>query len=106
MKAMILAAGGATRLYPLTYSLPKPMVPVLNLPVIEHIVELLARHGFNAIMVNVHYPSPGITDQLQDGSRFGVKLQYSHEPELLGTAGGVRNVAEFFDDTFLVIGAD
>ncbi|ODT56419.1 hypothetical protein ABS71_21915 [bacterium SCN 62-11] len=103
---MILAAGGATKLYPLTYSLPKPLVPVLNVPVIEHIVELLARHGFDEVMINVHYLDRLITDQLGDGSRFGVKIHYSYEPELLGTAGGVKNVAEFFTETFLVIGAD
>lgn len=106
MKAMILAAGGATKLYPLTYSLPKPLVPVLNVPVIEHIVGLLATHGFDEIMINLHYLHRLITDQLGDGSRFGVKIHYSFEPELLGTAGGVKNVAEFFKDTFLVIGAD
>lgn len=106
MKAMILAAGGATKLYPLTYSLPKPLVPVLNVPVIEHIVGLLASHGFKEVMINLHYLHRLITDQLGDGTRFGVKIHYSYEPELLGTAGGVKNVAEFFKDTFLVIGAD
>lgn len=106
MKAMILAAGGATKLYPLTYSLPKPLVPVLNMPVIEHIVGLLASHGFDEIMINLHYLHRLITDQLGDGSRFGVKIHYSYEPDLLGTAGGVKNVAEFFKETFLVIGAD
>lgn len=106
MKAMILAAGGATKLYPLTYSLPKPLVPVLNVPVIEHIVGLLKRHGFDEVMINLHYLHRMIEEQLGDGSRFGVKIHYSFEPELLGTAGGVRNVADFFQETFLVIGAD
>ena len=103
---MILAAGGATRLYPLTHTLPKPMVPVLNVPVIEHLIELLARHGFTDIMVNLHYLHRFITDYLQDGSRWNVRIHYSHEPELMGTAGGVRKVREFFDETFLVIGGD
>lgn len=103
---MILAAGGATKLYPLTYSLPKPLVPVLNVPVIEHIVGLLAQHGFQDVVINLHYLHRMIEDQLGDGSRFGVKIRYSFEPELLGTAGGVRNVADFFKETFLVIGAD
>lgn len=106
MKAMILAAGGATKLYPLTYSLPKPLVPVLNVPVIEHVVELLAQHGFSDIVINLHYLHRMIQDQLGDGSRFGVRIRYSFEPELLGTAGGVKNVADYFDSTFLVIGAD
>ncbi len=103
---MILAAGGATRLYPLTHTLPKPMVPVLNIPVIEHLIELLARHGFTDIMVNLHYLHRVISDYLQDGSRWGVRIHYSHEQELMGTAGGVRKVADFFDETFLVIGGD
>lgn len=106
MKAMILAAGGATRLYPLTYSLPKPLVPVLNLPVIEHIIRLLKRHGFDDIVINLHYLHRMIEDELGDGSQLEVKIRYSFEPELLGTAGGVRNVADFFSDTFVVIGAD
>lgn len=106
MKAMILAAGGATKLYPLTYTLPKPLVPVLNVPVIEHIVGLLQRHGFCDIVINLHYLHRLIEDHLGDGSKFGVRIRYSFEPELLGTAGGVRNVRDFFDSTFLVIGAD
>ena len=106
MKAMILAAGGATKLYPLTYSLPKPLVPVLNRPVIEHILTTLASHGFDEIVINLHYLHRMIEDALGDGSRFGVKIRYSFEPELLGTAGGVRQVADFFNETFLVIGAD
>ena len=106
MKAMILAAGGATRLYPLTYTLPKPLVPVLNVPVIEHLIALLHRHSFDEIVINVHYLHRTITEALGDGHRFGVKLHYSHEEELLGTAGGVRRVADFFDDTFLVVGGD
>ncbi|MGE0494835.1 MAG: sugar phosphate nucleotidyltransferase [Vulcanimicrobiota bacterium] len=106
MKAMILAAGGASRLYPLTYTLPMVMVPVVNVPVVEHLICLLKQHGFDEIMVNLHYLHRVITDHLGDGSRWGVKLSYSHEEELSGTAGGVKRVADFFDDTFLVIGGD
>lgn len=106
MKAMILAAGGATHLYPLTYTLPKPLVPVLNTPVIEHILGLLQRHGFEEVIINVHYLHRMIEDRLGDGSRYGVRIHYSFEPELLGTAGGVSNVRQHFDSTFLVIGAD
>ena len=106
MKAMILAAGGATRLYPLTHTLPKPLVPMLNVPVIEHLIALLCRHGFTDIVINVHYLHRTITEALGDGERFGVRLKYSHEEDLLGTAGGVRRVSDFFDDTFLVIGGD
>ncbi len=108
MKAMILSAGGATRLYPLTYSLPKPLVPVMNVPVIEHIVELLKRHGFDEIVINLHYQAKLLISALGDGSRFGVKIQYSVEEELLGTAGGLRQVAAQLDgdEPFLVIGGD
>lgn len=106
MKAMILAAGGANRLYPLTYSLPKALVPVLNAPVIEHIIALLSRHGFRDIIINIHYLHRLLEERIGDGSRFGVTLQYSFEPELLGTAGGVRNVRDQLTETFLVIGAD
>lgn len=106
MKAMILAAGGATHLYPLTYTLPMVMVPVVNTPVIEHLVRLLARHGFDQIVVNLHYLHRTITGYLGDGSQWGVSIRYSHEDALCGTAGGVKRVSEFFDDTFLVIGGD
>jgi mannose-1-phosphate guanylyltransferase/phosphomannomutase len=106
MKAMILAAGAGTRLDPLTRNIPKPMVPIVNKPVMEHIVELLASHGFNEIMVNIHYLGHVIKDYFRDGSRWGVKIYYSEEEKLLGTAGGVRRVADFFDDTFIVIGGD
>lgn len=106
MKAMILAAGGATKLYPLTYTLPKPLVPVLNRPVIEYIIDLLSRHGIRDLIINLHYLHRSIEEALGDGSRFGVRIFYSFEPELRGTAGGVRQVADHFDSTFVVIGAD
>jgi NDP-sugar pyrophosphorylase family protein len=107
MKAMILAAGGATRLYPLTYTLPKPLVPILNIPVIEHIIHHLVRHGFDELTVNVHYSHRMLMDRLQDGSQYGARIEYSYEPELMGTAGGVKFAAERFQqETFLVINSD
>lgn len=106
MKAMILAAGGGTRLHPLTHQMPKPMVPIANVPVMEHIIRLLARHGFKQIAVNLYYLPQFITDYFGDGSRLGVTLHYSVEEELLGTAGGVRKLQDFFDEDFLVIGGD
>lgn len=106
MKAMILAAGGGTRLQPLTFSLPKPMAPVVNIPVMEHIVELLVRQGFSEIMVNLYYLPHFIEEYFEDGSRWGARILYSKEKEPLGTAGGVKAVSSFFDDTFLVIGGD
>jgi mannose-1-phosphate guanylyltransferase len=107
VKAMLLAAGLGTRLRPLTYELPKPMVPVLGRPVMEHILRLLAKHGFDDVVANLHYFPDLIRGRFGDGSDYGVRLVYSHEPELLGTAGGVRNVRDHFgDETFLIISGD
>jgi NDP-sugar pyrophosphorylase family protein len=106
MKAMILAAGVGSRLDPLTRNIPKPMVPIINKPVMEHIIELLARHGFTKIMVNLHYYADQIQDYFGDGSKWGVKIQYSLEDRLWGDAGSVKRCEEFFDTTFLVIGGD
>jgi len=106
MRGMILAAGLGTRLRPITYAMPKPMVPVLDRPVIEHIVELLARHGFAEVIANLHWFPELIRERLGDGSRFGIDLAYSEEEALLGTAGGVRNAAGFLGESFLVISGD
>jgi mannose-1-phosphate guanylyltransferase len=101
MKAMVLAAGLGTRLRPLTYEITKPMVPVLDRPVMEHIVELLERYGFDEVIANLHYFPDSIREY------FGERLSYRFEPELLGTAGGVRGCADFFgDEPFLVISGD
>jgi len=97
MKAMVLAAGLGTRLKPLTYELPKPMVPVLDRPVMAHIVGALERQGFDEIVANVHYYPETIEGY------FGDRITYRHERELLGTAGGVRNVADFFGEEPIVI---
>src|SRR5206468_11681678 len=102
-----MAAGLGTRLRPLTYGVPKPMVPVVNRPVMEHILALLRRHGFDEVVANLHWFPDTIRERFGDGSELGVDLTYSHEDELLGTAGGVRNVAEFFgQEPFLVMAAD
>lgn len=104
---MLLAAGLGTRLRPLTYEVPKPMVPVLGIPVMEHILRLLARHGLDDVIANLHYFPEQIEGRFGDGSQWGVKLRYSHEEELLGTAGGVRNVRDHFGgETFLIISGD
>ena len=101
MRAMVLAAGLGTRLRPLTYEITKPMVPVLDRPVMEHILDLLDRHGFHEVIANLHYFPDTIREY------FGNRLAYRHEPELLGTAGGVRGCAEFFGaEAFLVISGD
>jgi len=101
MKAMVLAAGLGTRLRPLTYEITKPMVPVLDRPVMEHIVELLARHGIEEVVANLHYFPDSIREY------FGERISYRFEEELLGTAGGVRACRDFFgDEPFLVISGD
>ncbi len=106
MKAMVLAAGLGTRLRPVTRSVPKPMVPVLNRPVMEHIVRLLARNGFTEVIANVHWFPEVIKGHFGDGSAFGIEISYSFEERLLGTAGGVRFASHFFDDDFLIISGD
>jgi mannose-1-phosphate guanylyltransferase len=106
MRAMVLAAGLGTRLRPITYAMPKPMVPVVNRPVMEHIVRLLARHNFTEAIANLHWFPELIEGHFGDGADFGVELSYSAEKQLLGTSGGVRNVAGFLGDSFLIISGD
>lgn len=107
MRAMILAAGQGTRLYPLTFSLPKPLAPVVNRPVMEHIIRLLVSQRMNEIMINLHYMPEIISGYFTDGGELGASITYSHEERLLGTAGGVKKVREWFGhQTFLVIGGD
>ncbi len=107
MRAMILAAGLGTRLRPITYEVPKPMVPVVGRPVMEHIVRLLRGHGFTEVIANLHHFPDAVRDHFGDGSEHGLELSYSFEEALLGTAGGVRNAAGFFgDESFLVISGD
>ena len=101
MRAMVLAAGLGTRLRPLTYEITKPMVPVLDRPVMEHILDLLARHGFEEVIANLHYFPESIKEY------FGERLSYRFEEQLLGTAGGVRACKDFFgEEPFLVISGD
>lgn len=106
MKAMIMAAGVGKRLMPLTVGLPKPMVPVGNQPLMDRMISLLAEQGFHQLISNIHYHPQAIVDYFQEGRAWGVSLQYSYEEELLGTAGGVKKCAPFFDDTFAVISGD
>ena len=106
MKAMVLAAGLGTRLRPITYGMPKPMVPVLNRPVMEHTLRLLSHHGFKEAIANLHWFPEVIEGHFGDGSEFGIDLSYSREERLLGTAGGVRKAAGFLGDSFLVVAGD
>ncbi len=107
VKAMIMAAGLGTRLYPLTRTTPKPMVPVAGRPVMQHMLDLLVRHGVAEVAANLHYYPEQITDCFGDGSASGVKLHFNYEEELLGTAGGVGAFRELFSEgTFLVMSGD
>ncbi len=119
MKAMILAAGKGTRVRPITYTIPKPLIPILQKPVMEFLVELLRQHGFDQIMVNVSHLANEIESYFRDGQRFGVQIGYSFEGrieengeligEAVGSAGGMRRIQDFspfFDDTFVVLCGD
>ncbi|RMD72282.1 MAG: NDP-sugar synthase [Cyanobacteria bacterium J149] len=118
MKAMILAAGKGTRVRPITHTIPKPLIPILQKPVMEFLVELLRQHGFKQIMVNVSHLAEEIENYFRDGQRFGVEIGYSFEGriidgelvgEALGSAGGLKKIQEFnpfFDDTFVVLCGD
>jgi len=104
MKAMVLCAGYGTRLGELTRDTPKPMLPVADRPLLEHIVCHLVQEGFDQIAVNLHFQPDAIRSHFGDGSRWAASLRYCYEPELLGTAGGVKNMACCFrgEDAFLV----
>jgi mannose-1-phosphate guanylyltransferase / phosphomannomutase len=107
MKAVIMAGGSGTRLRPLTSHLPKPMVPVANKPMSEHIVTLLKKHGFNDIVFTLHYLPQAISDYFGDGSEWGMKIGYStEEGRPLGTAGCVKAIQDQLDTTFMVISGD
>src|SRR5579864_5380886 len=106
MRGMILAGGLSTRLHPLTLDVPKPLVPVLDRPVVDHIIDYLAGHGVDEIVINVHYFADAIASYIGDGSAWDVRISYLREPQLMGSAGAVKQVAARFDDTFVVIGCD
>lgn len=104
LRAMILAAGYGTRLYPLTLDRAKPALPFLNRPLVGYVAEYLARHGCREVAVNLHHLGDSVRDALGDGSRFGVDLTYVEEPEILGTGGALANARAFLDrGTFIVI---
>ncbi len=106
-KALILAAGEGTRLRPLTLDRPKPMVPIAGRPLLEHTVRWLRRHGVCEIAINLHYRPEAITSHFGDGAAFDVRITYSYEERLLGTAGAARKLAHFLGDgPFLVVYGD
>jgi mannose-1-phosphate guanylyltransferase/phosphomannomutase len=106
MKAVVMAGGEGTRLRPLTSNQPKPMVPIVGKPCMEHIVELLRGHGFEDVIVTVAFMPQAIRSYFGDGESLGVHIEYSVEETPLGTAGSVRLAADKLDDTFLVISGD
>ena len=109
MRAMVMAAGLGTRLRPITYEIPKPVVPVGNRPIVEHLARLLVAHGVDELVANLHWFPETVKGCLGDGSDLGVGVTYEFEEKLLGTAGGVRNVSSFLtadDDDFFVLAGD
>lgn len=106
MKAVIMAGGKGTRLRPLSCGLPKPMVPIVNRPMMEHIMGLLKQYGFSQVVATLFYLPETIRNYFGDGKEQGVELSYRVEESPLGTAGSVRNAKDFLDGTFLVISGD
>ncbi len=107
MKACIMCGGEGTRLRPLTLERPKPLIPLLNRPSVVHLVEHLSVQGFNDIVITLGYRGNDLEEALGDGRVYGVHIEYVHEKEKLGTAGGVKNAQDFFgDEPFMVIGGD
>src|SRR5213592_2690214 len=106
MKAVVMAGGEGTRLRPLTSNQPKPMVPIVGKPCMEHIVELLREHSFEEIIVTVAFLPQAIRSYFGDGESLGVQIEYSVEETPLGTAGSVGLAADKLDETFLVISGD
>jgi NDP-sugar pyrophosphorylase family protein len=105
-RAMILAAGLGERLRPITDKIPKPLIPVLDKPLIAHTLALLKRHGIEDVVINLHHLAGLIPAVLGDGSAYGVDITYSSEPDLLGTGGGVKKVESLFKETFIVLNGD
>ncbi|MBN2826121.1 MAG: NDP-sugar synthase [Campylobacterales bacterium] len=118
MKAVILSGGEGTRVRPLTYDTPKPLVPIIERPIISYLFDLLKIHGFNEVIITVSYKADKIEEHYQNGYAYGIHIAYSLEgtvengelfPQALGSAGGlkkVQNFAHFFDESFLVICGD
>ncbi len=107
MKAMILAAGLGLRLRPMTNTTPKPLLPIAGRPLLVWNLLLLKRHGITDVIVNLHHLGEQIVQAIRDGTRFGLRVAYSHEPELQGTGGGIRQAAPFLKDgPFLALNGD
>lgn len=106
-KGMILAAGLGTRLRPLTYKIPKPLLPLNSHKLIDYSLNLFKRYGVEEVVINLHHLREMISDYVGNGEKFGLKVSYSEEPEILGTGGGIKKVEAFFENRpFLCINAD
>lgn len=104
---MLLAAGLGTRLRPLTYNIPKPLLPLDSHRLIDYPLRYLAGQGIHEVMINLHHLGDMIRDHVGDGSRYNLRASYSLEPEILGTGGGIKNVEPFFEGRpFVSINAD
>ena len=107
MKALLLVAGLGTRLRPLTEQTPKPLLPIAGRPLLVWNLLLLKRHGITDVIVNLHHLGGQIVQAIGDGTRLGMRVAYSHEPEIQGTGGGIRQAAPFLNDgQFLVLDGD
>ena len=107
MKAVVMAGGEGTRLRPMTASMPKPLLPVVNRPIMEHVLLLLRKHGYTEVVVTVQFLASLVRNYFGDGEELGMSLTYATEEEPLGTAGSVKNAeTALADDTFLVISGD
>jgi NDP-sugar pyrophosphorylase family protein len=104
MRAIILSAGYGTRLWPLTEDRTKPAIPILGQPLVGYVAEYVARYGCDEVVVNLHHQPHSVRRALGDGSKFGVKLYYVEEPEILGTSGALDNARSLLDgDIFIVV---
>ncbi|HKA67711.1 MAG TPA: nucleotidyltransferase family protein, partial [Actinomycetes bacterium] len=107
MRAVVMAGGEGTRLRPMTASMPKPLLPVVNKPIMEYVLALVKRHGLDEAVVTVQFLASLVRNYFGDGEELGMSLQYANEETPLGTAGSVKNAEEALrDDTFLVISGD
>ena len=106
MKAVILAGGLGTRLQPYTNSLPKPMLPLGEKPILEHLIEWIKKNGVKEIVLCVSYLRKKIEDYFGDGKKFGVKIEYAVSKKPLATAGQLKTAEKFIDDTFVCLYGD
>jgi len=106
LRAMVLAAGLGTRLRPLTYILPKPMIPIVNRPSLFYSLSLLERLGIEEVIINLYHEAKKVKDHLSRTREFNMQIIFSEEKHLLGTAGGVKKMESYFQETFLVLSSD